>query len=145
MCQNIGSNLVADATPAGEISLQVQLLGRSNAAVKRDPAHDFGIDEMTWVTAHLPDAAVRFVPVGTHMLDQCAHHLPHGTIQRLTVPLKPSLAPIAMHVIEHFSEDIQLFLMRRPVSNAYRARTAIAVEMWQLPLLQVALSSNTVH
>ena len=84
---------------------------------------------MTWVTAHLPDAAVRFVPVGAHMLDQRAHHLPHGTIQRLTVPLKASLAPIAMEVIEYFSKNIQLFLMRRPVSNAYRARTAIAVEM----------------
>src|SRR5947209_9083703 len=102
MCQDISSNLVADATPAGEIGLEVQLLGRSNAAVKRDPAHDLGIDEMTWVTTHLPNAAVRFVPMGTHMLDQRAHHLPHGTIQRLAVPSKPSLASIAMHVIEHF-------------------------------------------
>src|SRR5258708_28731872 len=107
----------------------MQLVGRLNAAVKRDPAHDLGIDEMTGVTAHLPDAAVRFVPMGAHMLDQRAHHLPHRTMQRLTVPLKASLAPVAMDVIEYFSENIQLFLMRRSVSNAYRARTAIAVEM----------------
>src|SRR5260370_7437304 len=108
------SNLVADATPAGEIGLQVQLLGRSNAAVKRDPAHDLGIDEMTWVTAHLPDAAVRFVPMGAHMLDQRAHHLPHRTIQRLTVPLKASLAPIPRHVSKHLSKTIKFFLIHPP-------------------------------
>src|SRR5258705_2800141 len=145
MGQDISPNLVADATPAGEIRLQVQLLGRSNAAVKGDPAHDLGVHKVTWATTHLPDATVRFAPVGAHILDQRAHHLPRGTIQRLAVPLKPSLAPIAVYVIEHLAEDIQLFLMRRPVSNAYRARTAIAIEMGQFPLLQVALSSNTVH
>src|SRR5260221_2220659 len=145
MCQDISSNLVAHAAPAEKIGLQVQLLGRANAAVERNPAHDLGVHEVTWVAAYLPDATVRFLPVRAHMLDQRAHHLPHGTIQRLTVPLKASLAPEAMHVIEHFSENIQLFLLLCSVSDAYRARTAIAVEVRQLPLLQVALSSNTVH
>src|SRR5260221_14468207 len=111
MCQDISSNLVAHATPAEKIGLQVQLLGRTNAAVKRNPAHDLGVHEVTWVVAHLPDAAVRFLPMRAHMLDQRAHHLPHGTIKCLAVPLKASLAPEAMHVIEHFSENIQLFLM----------------------------------
>src|SRR5205814_8329478 len=85
--------------PAGEVGLQVQLLGRSNAAIERDPTHDLGIDEMTWLTAYLPDALVRFAPVGAHILDQRAHHLPHGAIERLTVPLKASLTPVAMDVI----------------------------------------------
>ena len=63
MCQDISSNLVAHAAPAEKIGLQVQLLGRTNAAVKRNPAHDLGVHEVTWVAAHLPDATVRFPPV----------------------------------------------------------------------------------
>src|SRR5207247_8649585 len=132
-------------TPPGKIGLQVQLLGRSNATIERNPAHDFGIQEMAWAAAHLPNTAIRLLPVVTHMLDQHTHHLPHRAIQFLTTTLKTPLTPVEMDTIEHFSEYIQLFLPGCRVPDTYRARTTIATEMWQFSLDQAAFTSNTIH
>ncbi len=81
----------------------------------------------------------------THVLHQRAHHLPHGTIQRLTITLKAILAAIAMDAIEHLSENVQLLLLRRPVPDPYGTRIAIAAQVRQLLLGQVALAANAVH
>ena len=59
---DISPNLVADTAPAREIGLEVQLLGRSNAAIKRDPAHDLGIDEMTWTRARFSRFSTLMTP-----------------------------------------------------------------------------------
>ncbi len=44
--QNVGANLVAHDAPAEKVRLQVQLLGRANATVERNPAHDLRVHEV---------------------------------------------------------------------------------------------------
>ena len=135
--QNFGTNLLADKTPPWKISLQVQLLSCSNCPIKRDPAHDFRIQEMTWTATNFPDAAIRLMPVCTHVLYKGTHHFPQRAIQFFTTSFKTSLAPKEMDTIKHFSENVQLFLIGRTVPYSYRARITISTEMRQFSLVQI--------
>ena len=50
-----------------------------------------------------------------------------------------------MDAIEHFAEDVKLFLIGCTVADADRLRVAIAAQMCQLHLLKVTLATNAVH
>ena len=43
----------------------IQLIGKLNGCVQSDPAHELGIEEMLWTSAHLPDTLIRLLPAGS--------------------------------------------------------------------------------
>src|SRR5437660_12081809 len=100
---------------------------------------------MAHTTAYFPDATVGFLPVGANVLDQHAHHLPQRPFQFLPVAFKATLASIEVNAIEHLAEDVELLLFSRLIANANGTRAAIAAEMGQAFLRQVALAETPIH
>jgi hypothetical protein len=60
--QNRLPDLLARLAPAVEWSIQAILAGKADAAIERSPTHELRVEEVLRPAAHLPDAAVQFLP-----------------------------------------------------------------------------------
>src|SRR5258708_14338414 len=97
----MGAHLVTDKEPARQVRFQVEVLSCTNATVKRHPAHDFGRYKVLRTAPHLPDSAIRILPMCAYMLCQEAHQAPERAFNRFAVAFK---------TVQHFAKDIKLFL-----------------------------------
>src|SRR5258706_5985823 len=145
MRQNIRSDLVPNLPPSRQIGFQVELFCCPYSAIKRNPAHDFGIDKMPQASAHLPDTTIGFMPMGAYMFHQHTHHCPQWPFQLFPVALKAALTPEKVNTIEYFTKNVQLLLLRRAIAYTYWTGVVIATQVGQFPLAQIPLTTNAIH
>src|SRR5262249_13110546 len=118
--QNVRAKLLANLAPAWEVRFQIFLLSGANHAIKRYPTHHLGIDKVVFTVAYLPDPSIGITPVIANMLGHHAHQVPEWSFKLFPVTLKAALATIQVDAIQHFSEHIELFLVRGTVANTHR-------------------------
>ena len=145
MRQDIGADVFSHLSPAFNISLQVQLLCRPNAPIQCHPAHYFGIYKVAHPASHFPDSTVWLLPVGAYMLNQQAQHRPQRPFKFFPIALKAALPAEQVNAIQHFAENIQLFLTRRVIANSYRLGFCVATQVRQFSLRQIGLATDTIH
>src|SRR6266478_1555420 len=73
---DVAADGVAQAPPAIERCLESELFGALDAAVERDPCHQFRRDIMLARTAPLPDAVIRLIPYFRQVLQHRAFQCP---------------------------------------------------------------------
>src|SRR2546421_9521714 len=91
-----------------------------NSTIKCDPAHDFGVHEMTSPTSYFPDTVVHLLPMSAYVLYQCTYQLPEGTIRRFSIGFGAALAPVQMYAVQHFAKNVELLLPCCIVTDTYR-------------------------
>lgn len=94
---------------------------------------------MLGLATHLPDPAVRLVPVLHRLLDLCLQHRP----QRLGNCLAG--LGVEIHRVEHGSPDVMLRLVVRAVADADRSCAVVAREVVEFLLLEGAFATDPVH
>src|SRR5215813_3926834 len=67
---NLLIDLVADLQPLLPVGRERPFISQSQATIKRDPAHELGIDEVLWSSASFPDTLVFTLPVIAYPVDQ---------------------------------------------------------------------------
>src|SRR5215471_20691996 len=92
----------------------------ANGAIKRDPAHDFGVCNVVFPVAYFPDAVVRFLPVTAYILYQRTYQGPERSIRRFAIGFSATLAPVQVYAVQHFAKNVKLLLLCCRVTNTYR-------------------------
>ena len=73
---DIAADGVAQGAPAIERCLKTELFGALDAAIERDPCHDFRRDIVLALAAPLPDAVIGLVPYFRQVLQHRAFQCP---------------------------------------------------------------------
>ncbi len=114
-------------------------LRQARAAVACDPAHELGRDEVLRLAAHLPDAAVRLLPVLDRRLDRSLEDRPHDLGQEV------ARLRVQVDRIEHRAPHVVLHLLVRGVADAHRPRPLVATQVVDGLLGQLVLATDPVH
>jgi hypothetical protein len=94
---------------------QAESAGKAQAAVDGDPGHHLGVDEMSAVAAHLPDAVVRLGPALLDVGHQSGEELPLARREGA------ALAGVEPGGVDHGAVDVELELPRGVVADAHRS------------------------
>ena len=98
-------------------------------AVERGPAEHARVREVSALSAHLPDALIRFTPALADQLAKANQLFLRAAIER------SSIAHEVQHRADHFAVEAELDLSRGRVANPDWPRAAVPAQMRQLVLL----------
>src|SRR6266702_3360609 len=119
--------------------MRIQYIGKFDSAVKCDPTHELGVQEIPWVSTHLPDALVALAPAccrGVGYLDQeVARYLVEST----------ELVVQAVCCIKEFPVDVELALIPGTVADAHRAAGTPSRQVIERAFREIAFAANSEH
>ena len=130
---------VAGIAPGARVGRQSALGLDADRAVERDPGHDPRVGEVAPAAAHLPDALVGLIPVLGEPVEDRAQLDPERVRERHA----PALGEV--DGVDDLAVDVQLELVRRAVADAHGPRVAVAGEVRELDLVEVAAPVERVH
>src|SRR5579884_2640734 len=105
---------------------------------------------MACPSAHLPDSAIALSPVNAHILNQRIQKAPEGSLQHIIIDAVPVTlvrmpVPVNIDSLYYFSKNVELLLNGCFTADAHRIRIAVAAQVDEFTLKQVALSTNAIH
>src|ERR1700683_1575950 len=106
--------------PSRDIGREPARFRRFNQAIDSDPGHQFGMDEMTSRTAHLPDTFVGLLPPGLEKIEHRESHLTAPVLNR-----RQACFARLMKRVDYFSKNIQLILLISGISGSHRSRVLV--------------------
>jgi hypothetical protein len=119
----------------GDVSLLVQ----RQEALQGDPAHRFRKRVVVASGAHLPDALVRLLPAGTHLVAQADEEAAVPGVELVLPPHK------FVGRADELPVRVELELVVRAVAHPHRRRLPVALQVRQRPLRQVGIAVHVVH
>ncbi|GBD45801.1 hypothetical protein HRbin41_00617 [bacterium HR41] len=139
MAKDLGTDRLRSLVPAAGTRTVAPERCQTHTALGGDPTHHFRRHEVPLGAAHLPDTAIRFPPAREGRLDH--RHEPRPHVWREV------LAPPHMQVngVDERSPHVVLALAVGAVADPYRPRAAVAAQVRELALRQLALSSQPVQ
>ena len=140
LVQDLGLDLVGAGLPPLGAFVVAAFLGEVGAARGRDPAHHLGGGEVLGVAADLPDALVGLVPVVQGRVHETGEAVPHRRHDRARAPVE-----LDVQRVEDHPPDVVLLLVPGAVPDPDRARPAIAGQVVEGLLGQVAFPADAVH
>ena len=136
-------DLVVDAiarlTPAQLMGREATFPRDPDGAVKGDPAHHLGVDEVLVAAAGLPNTCVGLIPVVREPVDDGNDALPGVVAEQPVAVTDPE------HRVEGLTVDVELQLISRAVADAHRGGPFVALEVRYLLLHQVLGAVDPVH
>src|SRR5205823_12895854 len=105
----------------------------------RDPGHEPRVGEALPTAPRLPEALVGLVPGLANPLDDLSELLPGLVGDGLAVLV------VQVDGIDQLAVDVELELVGRAVADAHRCRSAVALEVVELDLLEVGAAVDAVH
>jgi hypothetical protein len=117
---HLGMDARAHVAPVLDRAIQAVALHRLDRAIDRHPRHHPGVGERLRIAAHLPDAAVRLLPVVREEIDERPLHVP-----RIGVRVEPRLARDLQRV-HQLAVNVQLRLHGSGVADANGRRPLVA-------------------
>src|SRR5205823_5059032 len=119
--------------------MRIQYIGKFDSAVKCDPTHELGVQEIPWLSTHLPDALVALPPAccrGVGYLDQ--------EVARYLVELTELLTQ-AVCGIEELPVDVELALIPGPVADTHRPAGPPSRQVVERAFREIALATDPKH
>src|SRR2546421_26214 len=133
------ADLLSCRCPALNLVMRIQYIGNLDSAVKCYPTHELGVQEISWVSTHLPDALVVPLPTcccGVSNLDQ-------EVARDLVEPTELVAQEVCR--IEELPVDVELALIPGTVADAHRAAGTPSRQVVERAFAQIALPANPEH
>ena len=97
-------DLGSELSPPVDRALAPEVFHGPNGPVDAHPGHDFGVGEVSWTGAHLPNALVGLVPMGLDVVDESTQQWPRRGVRG-----HPRMAG-SLEGVQDLAVDVQLNL-----------------------------------
>src|SRR2546421_8302694 len=119
--------------------MRIQYIGKVECAVQGDPTHELGVQEISWLATHLPDALVVIAPAGCRGVGHLDQEVARDLVESTEFVAQAVCRP------EEFAVDIELALLPGAIAHAHRPAGTPSRQVLERAFREIALAANAEH